>query len=457
MKTLGRRGAILLAVALLASCAGIRPRYVTDSETAAILSLPAAQFPAARFAVLSDPHLFQKSLETQGKAFAEYLAEDRKLLVESEEILQAAVHKVKDMHPQFLLVPGDLTKDGELQDHELFVKYLRELRDCGIQAYVVPGNHDIFNPRAFRYGASGTERVANVSPEEFAGLYRDFGYGDALSRDPDSLSYVAQPVPGLWLLALDACDYRGNPGRSLSETGGRLTGQTVEWMEGVLSRAAREGIAVVAMMHHGALEHFKGQEKFYGSYLVRDWRNVSALLAAYHVRTIFTGHFHAQDITLKRWEGGRYLYDVETGSLVTDPNPVRSVEIDAEQRMTIRSSFITELPSFAAAGRDFQTYSREYLREGIRSIAARLLKRYLVPTEEAALLSRQISEAFAAHFEGDEKFTGVEKLKRKGLSLTGSLVISARGDLVEGMWDDLEPADNNVDIDLSTGAWREVK
>ncbi len=197
-KTLRRTGAILLAAALCASCAGIRPRYVTDPETAAVLSAPAASFPVARFAVLSDPHLFQ-TLGTAGKAFNEYLAE-------SEEILEAAVQKVIDMHPQFLLVTGDLTKDGERRDHELFVKYLSELRGRGIPAYVVPGNHDILNPGAFRYNGSGALRVPNVSPEEFAELYRDSGYGNALSRDPASLSYVARPVTGLRLLALDACE-----------------------------------------------------------------------------------------------------------------------------------------------------------------------------------------------------------------------------------------------------------
>lgn len=449
-----RAPAVLLAAALCISCAGISYRPAPDAQTAAALSSPAALFPATSFAVFSDPHLYDASLGISGKAFEECAAEDGRLLIESEEILREAVRRVRDLHVQFLLVPGDLTKDGERQDHELFVKYLEELRESGVPAYVVPGNHDILNPRAFSYSASGTKHVENVSPGEFAELYRDFGYGAALFRDTDSLSYVAQPVPGLWLLALDACDYRHNPGRRAAESGGRLGAATVPLIREVLSRAAREKIPVVAMMHHGAVEHFKGQEKYYGDYLVKDWREVSGLLAAYHVRTVFSGHFHAQDVTVKRWDDGRFLYDVETGSLVTDPDPVRHVEIDAEQQMQIQSSFITELPSFAACGRDFRSFSRQSLREAIARIAARLLTACYLPADEAALLSCQISEAFAAHFEGDEKFTRAEKLKKKGLSFMGGLVVAARGDLIEGMWDDLEPADNDITIDLSTGAWR---
>ncbi len=449
-KRILRRGAILLAITLLASCVGI------SKETAAILSLPAAHFPEVRFAVFSDPHLFDRRLGTEGKAFTEYLADDRKMLVESEELLQEAVRKVKDMHVQFLLVPGDLTKDGERQDHELFVRYLAELKESGIPAYVIPGNHDVLNPRASRYTAAGEESVPDVTPAEFAGLYADFGYAGALLRDPDSLSYVAEPVPGLWLLALDACEYRQNAGRSRPVAAGRLTPQTLRWTEGVLARAAREGVPVIAMMHHGVVEHFKGEEQFFGDYLVESWREVSALLAAYHVRVVFTGHYHAQDVTERKWDDGRFLFDVETGSLVTDPSPVREATINASQQMTIRSSFITQLPSFTARGMDFRRYSRERLREALSGFTFRLLRKYLVPADEAALLSGQIAEAFAAHFEGDERFTGKEKLKRKGLSFMGSIIMASRGDFIEGLWDDLPPADNDVSIDLTTGAYADL-
>ena len=264
------------------------------------------------------------------------------------------------------------------------------------------------------------------------------------------------PVPGLWLLGLDSCDYQQNAGRSEPATDGRFSRKTLEWTEGVLARAARDKVPVIAMMHHGVIEHFKGQAKHYAQYLVNDRQEVASLLAAYRVPVVFTGHFHAQDIAMEEWKDGGTLYDVETGSLVTDPNPVRAVEISA-RRMTILSSFITELPSFAADGRDFGSYSRAYLREGIRGIAKRSLAKAWVPAREAETLAGEISEAFAAHFEGDERFTGTEKLKRKGLSLMGSLAVATQGDFVEGLWDDLEPPDNDVVIDLSTGAWQAVK
>ncbi|MGA2763571.1 MAG: metallophosphoesterase [Spirochaetia bacterium] len=446
--SLARFSTVVAAVLLCASCAGVRQRER--------MAAAAPAFPDVRFAVFSDVHLYDVSLGTEGKAFRSYIAGDRKLLVESEEILRSAIQTVKDLRVTFLLVSGDLTKDGERKDHELCVRYLDTLKDSGISVYVVPGNHDILNPRALGYSEPGSRRVPNVTPEEFAELYCDFGYGGALLRDPDSLSYVAEPVPGLWLLALDSCDYRQNPGRSEPATDGSFSRKTLEWTEGVLARAARDQVPVIAMMHHGVIEHFKGQAKHYAQYLVNDRQEVASLLAAWRVPVVFTGHFHAQDIAMEKWNDGGTLYDVETGSLVTDPNPVRAVEITA-RRMTIHSSFITELPSFAADGRDFGRYSRAFLREGIRGIAKRSLAKAWVPAQEAETLAGEISEAFAAHFEGDERFTGTEKLKRKGLSFMGSLAVATQGDFVEGLWDDLEPPDNDVVIDLSTGAWQAVK
>lgn len=54
------------------------------------------------------------------------------------------------------------------------------------------------------------------------------------------------------------------------------------------------------MLHHGIVEHYKGQEKNYGEYVVDDFHAVSRLLAMYNVRFVLTGHYHAQGITVVR-------------------------------------------------------------------------------------------------------------------------------------------------------------
>ena len=72
---------------LLVSCAGFHYRFAQDREAAALLARPVPPYPATRFAVISDPHLYDVGLGVEGTAFQEYMDNDRKLLPESHEIL----------------------------------------------------------------------------------------------------------------------------------------------------------------------------------------------------------------------------------------------------------------------------------------------------------------------------------------------------------------------------------
>ena len=442
--------AAAMAAVILCSCAGVKIGGISARFPSSVY--PPAPYPSARFAVFSDPHVYDADLGIEGAAFQRDMDRDRKLLPESREILSAAIERVAASGAVFLLVPGDLTKDGERQDHLLMAAQLSALSRSGVRVYVVPGNHDILNPRAMRYGGSGKTRVPNVTPAEFADIYKDAGYGEAVFRDPGSLSYVAEPVPGLWLLAVDSANYADNPGRSAPETGSGLTKSRVAWVESMLGRAIEMRKAVIVMLHHGVVEHFAGQSKYFSRYLLDDWRGASDMLAAYGVRVAFTGHFHAQDVAMRRTAGGGAIYDVETGSLVTFPDPVRMVSIDGDtQQMTIETSFITDLPSFAARGVNFRGYSREFVLAGTTKIARDVMRSYGIPEEEAATLAAQVVAAFAAHFQGDEHFTGSEMLRTKGLSPLAGLVVGLRKDMVYGLWQDTEPPDNDLVIDLSDG------
>src|SRR4249919_2436104 len=62
---------------------------------------------AVRFAVISDPHLYQSRLGTTGQAFEAYVTQDPKLLAESEAILEAALENIIQQHVQFLIISGD--------------------------------------------------------------------------------------------------------------------------------------------------------------------------------------------------------------------------------------------------------------------------------------------------------------------------------------------------------------
>jgi hypothetical protein len=298
-------------------------------------------------------------------------------------------------------------------------------------------------------------RVPGVTPGEFAEIYAEAGYREALFRDPSSLSYVAEPVPGLWLLAVDSADYAGNPGRATPESGSGFTPARAAWIEDMLGQALRRQKAVIVMMHHGVVEHFTGQAKYFSRSLLRDWQKASDMFASSGVRTVFTGHFHAQDIAVRRTSSGRTIFDIETGSLVTFPDPIRLVTITADtQRMEIESFFIKDLPSFAGRGVSFGDYSRSFMVSGMKKIVARRMTSYGISGDEASTLAAQVTDAFAAHFRGDELFHGAEMIRTSGLSPLAGAAVSMRKDLVTSLWSDPEPPDNDLVIDISTGTWQ---
>jgi len=446
---------IALLLILFAGCSQkneVQFKFEKDAGLRALLDGAHAPYPAADFAVISDAHLYDRSLGTSGEAFAAYLADDRKLLVESEEILSAAVERIISEAPKFVLVCGDATKDGELVCHRLFASYMERIEQRGIAVYLIPGNHDINNPHAVRYLGEKSERVENVTPGDYARIYDAYGFGEAIIRDKSSLAYVAEPVPGLWLLCLDSCRYERNEADNYPRISGEFGPERLAWIEEVLIRAAKEGKAVIALSHHGLMEHYRTQRRYYGEYVVDDYRRASRLLAAYHVRVVFTGHFHAQDITMMRFQDGAALYDVETGALVTHPSPYRMVTIDDAQQMRIETLYIDAI---ASRPEGFSDYAHKYVMEGIGVMAADKLRSYKVRGDDIAKLAPQIAKAFVTHYEGDEIVSpDAELLDVKGSGIMARIVAWNRRPLIEGLWHDLEPADNNLTIDLSSGEVR---
>ena len=264
---------------------------------------------------------------------------------------------------------------------------------------------------------------------------------------------MAEPVPGLWLLGIDSCRYAENTEKDGPVTDGRLDAGRIAWVETVLADALRLGKAVAVFMHHGVVEHFRLQEKSFGDYLVDDFEGIARMLAAYSARVVFTGHYHAQDAVLKRFPDGSFLYDVMTGSLVSTPF-VRLVDIDAGGRMAIRSKPVATLPSFAAAGVDFARFATTFIRGRLEDVAVQQLRKRSVPAGDATALAPQIADTMLANYLGDEPPAGPERLAAKGLGLMGRLVVLFYRSKIEALRDDLEPVDNDLDIDLATGAWR---
>jgi len=437
---------MILTAIFAPSCAKDKTilRYEFNNGTEAALP-----YPGVSFAVISDLHIYDPSLGSSGAAFEKALSSDRKLLLESIELLDYATDSIIASGAGFVCIAGDLTKDGEVVNHRLMAEKLKRFTDAGIKVYVVPGNHDIKNPGAVSYKGDETEYIAVINAEEFKIIYRDYGYGAAIMRDGDSVSYVAEPAPGLWLLALDACRYRENvsgysmyPGAE-AIVSGKISQKTADWIAGVLKAAKDQNKAVMVMMHHGMVEHWKGQAKLHPDYLVSDYANFGKFLASWDVRLAFSGHYHAQDIARGDF-GGKELYDIETGSLITAPCPMRFVEIN-NNIAQIRTDTIVEK---LRPGTDFAASAHAFVKKTVMLETVSILKKYKVSEKDMEYIAGAAGDAFAAHYSGDEDPGLRPPFDKKKLSLWGRFIYSQFKYAMDGLWNDIFPADNNVRIEL---------
>src|SRR5664279_2113530 len=83
-----------------------------------------------KIAIVSDIHYMSSSLlknnAAAGAAFQAYLDQDPKLIQYSDPIFRQCMSQVIADKPDMLLIPGDLTKDGEKVSHRDLLKLLRQ-------------------------------------------------------------------------------------------------------------------------------------------------------------------------------------------------------------------------------------------------------------------------------------------------------------------------------------------
>jgi 3',5'-cyclic AMP phosphodiesterase CpdA len=408
-----------------------------------------------RIAVFSDPHYMDPSLiKKDGKALENYLNQDRKLLKESPYILDELINKLKEEHPDIVLIPGDLSKDGEYISHKKFADiYLQKLEDSGIKVFVIPGNHDINNPHASIYNGDNTTRTRTINKNEFADIYNKYGYQEAIARDPSSLSYVVELNDKLRLLAIDVCKYELNDfEKNTCITGGRIKAETMNFIQKQAKEAKKKGIELFVMQHHGIVEHFPNQGILMPEYLIDDWRTNADKFIELGIKIVFSGHFHAQDI-VKYSMGKKDLYDIETGSTVTYPCPYRMITY-SNNTLSIRSKKIESIKYDLANGINFQTYAKGYVEKGIFSI----IKNYSQQLPEEYqdnklinLIGRITSDAIVSHYKGDENINQEQKnnillynsiIKGKEIPSKYTNIVN----IINNSWVDLIPQDNSTDI-----------
>lgn len=295
-----------------------------------------------RIAVMSDLHYLSPDMIADTEDFEHAFNSDRKLLKESSSVLHEMLERVRADKPDILLVSGDLTKDGEQECHAALAKQLQQLQQDvpGLKIYVINGNHDIRNYNAKNFNTADGKAVpaTRTEPEDFKRIY-DFVYSDptvlatftpAEGNKAGGLSYVARPVEGLTVIAMDTCRYSSDNtsnGDDEHETSGAISADLEKWVIEQTAAAKARGDLVIGLEHHGLVPHFDVEPTILPMYLVNGYERIAQEYADAGMSVVFTGHMHAVDIAAMTTKAGNTFYDIETGSALTYPCPVRFVDL----------------------------------------------------------------------------------------------------------------------------------
>lgn len=300
-----------------------------------------------RIMVVADPHVFAVTLFDNGQAFTDMMKSQRKMLDISEATWKETVSLVEAAKPDLLLIPGDLTKDGETDSHSVVQRDLQYLNEQGIKTLVIPGNHDI-GGTAYSYFGDQKRAATTISDSQWWTYYQSVTSG-LIAKDANSHSYAAEPLEGLTVLGIDGA--HNNAGT------GYLSEQTLAWILAQADAAKEKGHMIIAMCHWQILEHFDKQSSLESSCRLKEADAVRDSLMQHGVHAVLTGHFHVNGMTTYR-NGNDSIIEITTGSPITFPCPYRLLTVSKDRKdLSIATDYITALPGIE----NLYTYSRDWM------------------------------------------------------------------------------------------------
>lgn len=383
-------------------------RFVFCSIMLALSIIANAQI---KMMVTSDPHVMAKELFDlpYGEAFLQAMHKDLKAVENSQQLFDDFTKKVIIEHPDILLVPGDLTKDGEKVSHKHVADKLEEIRKSGVKVYVIPGNHDMENPQARRYHGDKAEVEPSISEKEFVDIYKKDGYSEAVMTDSATNSYMVYPAKGLAIVCINSIIPNRNKYRYVH---GRLSYATLSWIEKAALKARSEHRVVIAMMHHEILQHHDLEDTFAPTAMV-NMEKLKSLPTIEEVRNsmrragievVITGHYHIQSIKTASTLYGN-ITDITTGALSGFPSPYRYITLDTEKgsmKVTSATMFgnkTTKWPTTDIAQKEF-----DRLRYMVQLYVPKIGSKKTDMNVAYQYLAKPFDTALCALAAGDEKY-----------------------------------------------------
>jgi len=341
------------------------PKTILALALTVLLLLPLAPLPARaqapatlNIALISDPHYFPESMAggygpvfDAGQIVGHPIEQAPGVL---RSVLEAIKARALRGEVEYLLIPGDLTREGERGAHEALRDILLQFeKDAKIPVAVIPGNHDIDNGGASTW-ASGEKKPADqVTAEMFYEIYKDLGYDlPGLVRYTTdysvegNLSYAADLGAKYRLIAIDTRVRRISPALR-------------EWVVGQCEQAAIDKKTVVGMGHHNLGEQFRGQLTAMQKEGIENMREISEQFADAGMHFYFSGHLHMSEISPWYSDKGEVLWDIIVPGLYSFPGDYRVASFATEDETVtadVSSYAPDEVEAVVANGVEYKPY-----------------------------------------------------------------------------------------------------
>lgn len=223
------------------------------------------------------------------------------------------------------------------------------------------------------------QRQYEICAQGTGGQYRQPGYGPCFTV-ADS-SYLVEPVPGLWLMAVDANVYLPSekaditkPNLATNFAGSGDAGynkmlthkqQTVAWMASVAQRAKANNKTLITFSHfpmvefdNGAaadLEAIFGKGKFQLARAPKE--DTSHALAKTGIGVHVGGHMHFNDTGVRKYPDGSLLFNIQAPSMAAYVPAYKVLNFTSRTDIDVQTIILDSVPRFNEL---FEHYQQEW-------------------------------------------------------------------------------------------------
>jgi len=352
-----------------------------------------------KISVATDLHYYNKSMGTKSPYFFNWSQSEIKMLAYSDVIIDAFIAAINEQRPDILILCGDLTNNGAEISHRALVEKLSAINP-EIRTFLIPGNHDIGSESNYIFpDDSEPVKIESITKEQFCSIYSDYGYKNADSYAPDSLSYSINLNNQIKLIAIDSNNYN-NRFPEINPDSGALSADTLNWIKEQAIEAQSENLRIIAFMHHPLIEHFPMLEMLFPDFILHQSRTILKTFARLGINIILTGHHHANSIVSKVSNGQR-VFDIQTSALTSYPLAFRTLELE-DSKIKINSNYLKI--NLNINGDSFEKHAFDFTHESIKMNIIKFSNAYAnhqITDEQIEVLT----ETYMSYFTGQKIIT----------------------------------------------------